>query len=269
MLNNILSIIWIALIICIFYFWKKKSNKKYLKVSIISFIAITLLIGLLPQSSSTKEATKTAEATSVSSSSQVTSSSSSKHSSSTSHSSHKDKSPKPKRNKIQKWWLKRKAGKLELGTSKAQVEKELGKPDQDNGQMLLYDNFNLYFENNKLVGGDLPAIQKKVDKKITKEKQERKEEQTRLASYAQAFGRKPVDTIQSMPSVYTSDHVEDNMVYTWHPDDSPMLVRVDSPNNFTTVYKYDKNGEHHALGTTLYQGRTIYQKQSNNNGYDY
>lgn len=267
MLNNVLSIIWIALIIFIFYFWKKKPNKKYLKVSIISFIAITLLIGLLPQSSSTKEATKTAEATSVSSSSRVTSSSSFKDS--TSHDSSKDKSSEPKRNRIQKWWLKRKAGKLELGTSKAQVEKKLGKPDQDNGQMLLYDNFNLYFENNKLVGGDLPAIQKKVDKKIAKEKQERKEEQSKLTGYAQAFGRKPVDTIQSMPSVYTSDHVEDNMVYTWHPDDSPMLVRVDSPNNFTTVYKYDKNGEHHALGTTLYQGRTIYQKQTNNNGYDY
>lgn len=267
MLNNILSIIWIALIICIFYFWKKKPNKKYLKASIIGFVAVTLLIGLLPQSNTTKETTKTAEATSVSSSSRVTSSSSFKDS--TSHNPSKDKSSELKRNKIQKWWLKRKAGKLELGTSKAQVEKKLGKPDQDNGQMLLYDNFNLYFENNKLVGGDLPAIQKKVDKKIAKEKQERKEEQSKLTGYAQAFGRKPVDTIQSMPSVYTSDHVEDNMVYTWHPDDSPMLVRVDSPNNFTTVYKYDKNGEHHALGTTLYQGRTIYQKQTNNNGYDY
>lgn len=267
MLNNILPIIWIALIICIFYFWKKKPNKKYLKASIIGFVAVTLLIGLLPQSNTTKETTKTAEATSVSSSSRVTSSSSFKDS--TSHNSSKDKSSEPKRNKIQKWWLKHKAGKLELGTSKSQVEKKLGNPDQDNGQMLLYDNFNLYFENNKLVGGDLPAIQKKVDKKIAKEKQERKEEQSKLTGYAQAFGRKPVDTIQSMPSVYTSEHVEDNMVYTWHPDDSPMLVRVDSPNNFTTVYKYDKNGEHHALGTTLYQGRTIYQKQTNNNGYDY
>lgn len=267
MLNNILSIIWIALIICIFYFWKKKPNKKYLKASIIGFVAVTLLIGLLPQSNTTKETTKTAEATSVSSSSRVTSSSSFKDS--TSHNSSKDKSSEPKRNKIQKWWLKHKAEKLELGTSKSQVEKKLGNPDKDNGQMLLYDNFNLYFENNKLVGGDLPAIQKKVDKKIAKEKEQQKEEQSKLTGYAQAFGRKPVDTIQSMPSVYTSDHVEDNMVYTWHPDDSPMLVRVDSPNNFTTVYKYDKNGEHHALGTTLYQGRTIYQKQSNNNGYDY
>lgn len=83
----------------------------------------------------------------------------------------------------------------------------------------------------------------------------------RLSSFAQAFGTKPVDQIQRMPSVYTADHVEDNMVYTWHPDGLPMLIRVDSPGNFTTVYQYDRNGEHNALGKKLYEGRTIYQKQ--------
>lgn len=82
----------------------------------------------------------------------------------------------------------------------------------------------------------------------------------RLTSFAQAFG-KPVDQIQRMPSVYTADQVDDNMVYTWKPDGLPKLVRVDSPDNFTTVYKYDKNGEHNALGEKLYEGRTIYQKQ--------
>lgn len=268
MLNNILSIIWLALIICIFYFWKKKSNKKYIWASIVGAIALTFLIGSLPQN---KQSNTTNDVEATTSSSSV-SSSNSANSAKQSHSSSKVKkesSSRLKRNRLQAMVLKHKAKKLELGTSKVAVEKKLGKPDQDDGQTMLYDNFKLYFENNKLVGGDLPAIQKKVDKKIAKEKEQRKEEQSKLAGYAQAFGRKPVDTIQSMPSVYTSDHVEDNMVYTWHPDDSPMLVRVDSPNNFTTVYKYDKNGEHHALGTTLYQGRTIYQKQSNNNGYDY
>ncbi|WP_323074954.1 hypothetical protein [Limosilactobacillus reuteri] len=269
MLNNILSIIWIALIICIFYFWKKKPNKRYMWASIIGVIVLTFLIGSLPQN---KQFNKTNDVETAASSNFTSGSNNSASSSKQSHSSSKAKkesSSKPKRNRIQIMILKHRAKGLELGTSKSTVEKKLGKPDQDNGQMLLYDDFNLYFEKGKLVGGDLPAIQKKVDKKVAKEKEQRKEEQSRLTGYAQAFGRKPVDTIQSMPSVYTSDHVEDNMVYTWHPDDSPMLVRVDSPNNFTTVYKYDKNGEHHALGTTLYQGRTIYQKQSNNNGYDY
>ena len=269
MLNNILSVVWIILIACIFYFWKKKPNKKYKWASIVAFIAVTCLIGTLPENKSQTQHEQATESSSVSSSSSHSSSLQSKSSTKKQVKEHKEEQP-PKRNKIQKFWLKHKAGKLKLGTSKSDVEKELGKPDQDDGQIVLYDNFKLYFENNKLVGGDLPAIQKKVDKKIAKEKQERKEEQSKLTGYAQAFGRKPVDTIQSMPSVYTADHVEDNMVYTWHPDDSPLLVRVDSPNNYTTVYKYDKNGEHGALGHTLYQGRTIYQKQNNNNnGYDY
>lgn len=89
----------------------------------------------------------------------------------------------------------------------------------------------------------------------------RRQENDRLKSFAQSFGTKPVAEIQRMPSVYTSDQVEDNMVYTWHPQDMPLLVRVDAPGNFTTVYKYDKNGEHNALGEKLYTGRTIYQRQ--------
>lgn len=89
----------------------------------------------------------------------------------------------------------------------------------------------------------------------------RRQENDRLKSFAQSFGTKPVAEIQRMPSVYTSDQVEDNMVYTWHPQNMPLLVRVDAPGNFTTVYKYDKNGEHNALGEKLYTGRTIYQRQ--------
>lgn len=81
-----------------------------------------------------------------------------------------------------------------------------------------------------------------------------------MKGYAQAFGRKPVDTIQSMPSVYSADRVEDNMVYKWHPEGLPLMFRVDAPNNFTTVYEYDKNGKCGLLGRVLYQGRTIYQK---------
>lgn len=98
-------------------------------------------------------------------------------------------------------------------------------------------------------------------KKASSSSEDIQEYKQRLSSFAQAFGTKPVDQIQRMPSVYTADHVEDNMVYTWKPDGLPMLVRVDSPGNFTTVYQYDKHGEHNALGKKLYEGRTIYQKQ--------
>lgn len=265
MVNTILVLLWILSIIGIFYFWKKKPNKNYKRASIIACIILFFIIGLLPENQ--KQSNKTTEVSKVSSSS--SNSIKPKNSSSTvSKASSSGKAQTPRRNKLQKLVLKRKAERLKLGTSMSEVEEELGKPVRKDGQMLTYDDFYLNFENNKLIGSDLPAIQKKVDKKIKKEKQDKKDYQTRLQSFAQSFGTKPVEEIQRMPSVYTSDHVEDNMVYTWHPDGLPMLVRVDSPGNFTTVYQYDRNGVHHALGKKLYEGRTIYQKQKRPIVYD-
>lgn len=265
MVNTILVLLWMLSIVGIFYFWKRKPNKSYKRASIVACIILFFAIGLLPENQ--KQSNKTIEVSKVSSSS----SNSIKHnnsSSTVSKSSSSGKTQTPRRNKLQKLILKRKAERLKLGTSMSEVEEELGKPVRKDGQMLTYDGFYLNFENNKLIGSDLPAIQKKVDKKIKKEKQDKKDYQTRLQSFAQSFGTKPVEEIQRMPSVYTSDHVEDNMVYTWHPDGLPMLVRVDSPGNFTTVYQYDKNGVHHALGKKLYEGRTIYQKQKRPIVYD-
>lgn len=83
-----------------------------------------------------------------------------------------------------------------------------------------------------------------------------------VRSYAQAFGNKPVEKIQTMPSVYISQRVGSNAVYGWHPDKSPELVRVDDPNtNNTDVYIFDSHGQNNMLGKHLYTGRTIYQKQ--------
>lgn len=270
MLNNILVILWIILIIYIFYFWKKKPNKKYKWVSIVAFVAITCLIGSLPENKSQTHHEQTTKFSSISSSSSHSSSLQSNSSSKKQAKQNKEKQS-PKRNKIQKIWLKHKAGKLKLGTSKSDVEKKLGKPDQDDGQIVLYDNFELYFENNKLVGGDLPALQNKFDRKRKKDKESRKNYNMRLQSFAQSFGRKPVDTIQSMPSTYvTEEDGNGNTIYGWHPEGLPELVRVDSGNNNTDVYLYDEHGENKMLGKHLYHGRTIYQKQNNyNNGYDY
>lgn len=273
MINTILVLLWIASVLCIFYFWKKKPNRKYKWASVITCVVLFLAIGLLPenqaQSNKTTEVQKTssssANSSKAKSNSSIASSSSSTKKSSSSSATAKPSSSKekqaPTRNKLQRFILKHKAEKLQLGTSMNEVEKKLGKPVRKDGQMLTYDDFYLNFENDKLIGSDLPAIQKKVSKKIKKEKQDKKDYQTRLQSFAQSFGTKPVEELQRMPSVYTSDHVEDNMVYTWHPDGLPMLIRVDSPGNFTTVYQYDRNGEHNALGKKLYEGRTIYQKQ--------
>lgn len=85
---------------------------------------------------------------------------------------------------------------------------------------------------------------------------------TKLKGYAQAFGRKPVDTIQSMPSTYvTTQDNSGNTIYGWHPKGLPELVRVDSQNNNTDVYIFNKKGKNKMLGKHLYHGRTIYQKQ--------
>lgn len=90
----------------------------------------------------------------------------------------------------------------------------------------------------------------------------KKVNKNKLKNFARAFGRKPVDTIQSMPSTYvTTQDDSGNTIYGWHPKGLPELVRVDSKNNNTDVYIYSKKGKNRMLGKCLYHGRTIYQKQ--------
>ena len=104
--------------------------------------------------------------------------------------------------------------------------------------------------------------QKQKDESMASSRVEsRKNYQSRLQGFAQAFGRKPVDTIQSMPSTYvTAQNSNGDTVYGWHPDGLPELVRVDSANNNTDVYLYDEHGQDKMLGEHIYHGRTIYQK---------
>lgn len=117
-----------------------------------------------------------------------------------------------------------------------------------------------------LVGFSLSAcgrqIQKQKDESAASSRVEsRKNYQSRLQGFAQAFGRKPVDKIQSMPSTYvTTQDSNGDTVYGWHPDGLPELVRVDSANNNTDVYLYDEHGQEQMLGEHIYHGRTIYQK---------
>lgn len=156
---------------------------------------------------------------------------------------------------------KQKAKKLELGASKKQVIKKLGKPERDDNQMLTYHDFVLYFENDKLVGSDLPEIQKKVNKKIAVENARKKQ----LKGQAQYFGRRPVYDLQKMPSVYKAVRSGDEMWYLYNPGEGqPLLLRVDEPGDMTTVYVYNKKKEN-GRGRLLYTGRTIYQKNGNNN----
>lgn len=108
----------------------------------------------------------------------------------------------------------------------------------------IYQFTPMYYSHNV----DIAMAKKKISK-------------SKLKGYAQSFGRKPVDTIQSMPSTYVTTQDDDgNTIYGWHPKGLPELVRVDSQNNNTDVYIYSKKGKNKMLGKHLYHGRTIYQK---------
>lgn len=68
-----------------------------------------------------------------------------------------------------------------------------------------------------------------------------------------------------MPSAYKAVRSGDEMWYLYNPGEGqPLLLRVDEPGDMTTVYVYDKKKEN-GRGQVLYTGRTIYQKNSNNN----
>lgn len=153
-----------------------------------------------------------------------------------------------------------KAENLKIGTPKEQVIKKLGKPVDNSDGLLTYHGFNLYFENNKLVGGNLPKLQKKAEKAASERKQREKDKQQQIQNFAQSFGQEPVEEVQKKTMVYPSQRVGNNMMYSWKPDkDMPTYIRIDDEHGFTTVYLADSNAKD-GLGRQLYQGKTIMQK---------
>ena len=153
-----------------------------------------------------------------------------------------------------------KAENLKIGTSKEKVIKELGKPVDNSDGLLTYHGFHLYFENNKLVGGNLPKLQKKAEKAASERKQSEKNKQQQIQNFAQSFGQEPVEEVQKKTMVYPSQRVGNNMMYSWKPDkDMPTYIRIDDEHGFTTVYLADSNAKN-GLGRQLYQGKTIMQK---------
>lgn len=157
-------------------------------------------------------------------------------------------------------WQKIKAENLKIGTSKEKVIKELGKPVDNSDGLLTYHGFHLYFENNKLVGGNLPKLQKKAEKAASERKQSEKNKQQQIQNFAQIFGQEPVEEVQKKTMVYPSQRVGNNMMYSWKPDkDMPTYIRIDDEHGFTAVYLADSNAKN-GLGRQLYQGKTIMQK---------
>lgn len=152
---------------------------------------------------------------------------------------------------------------LKLGMTKKQVFEILGDPTDPNGRLVAWDKYGeFYFDKSgKLIGGSPSYIQSLVNKKIAKEKEDRKNKQNMLLGYAQSFGTKAVADIQKNTAAINSMKIDGGMEYAEAFDNGISLVRIDTDDGYTTVYQADSNTEN-GLGKQLYQGKTIMQKRS-------
>jgi hypothetical protein len=152
---------------------------------------------------------------------------------------------------------------VEPSMSMDQVISAIGKQPTDRDEYTLYyGKEDLDFNENKLIGSSVQSIQDKIDAKYKAEqkaKEKKKNQEANLKSQAQYFGQKDVETLQKMSSTYKSLRIDNGMMYTFNFN-GDMLVRVDSDDGYTNVYKYDTNASN-GLGENLYTGKTIMQKE--------
>lgn len=136
--------------------------------------------------------------------------------------------------------------------------------DESGTYLLQYDvdkvilNFD---ENDKLTAAieGVPQIAKQAQESIKKAKKDSSDNRDKFIGFAQSFGRKPVEKLQKMSMVYTSERIGNSMYYIWDTSEEGVgkLVSVDDPEKFTTVCQYDENDQDGMLGKQLYSGRTI------------
>ncbi len=293
-MGTILSLIWLASIVCIWYFWRKKPDKKYLLTSVAVLVVSTFLYSLTPEyraDSAKREAESASKASSKSISKKEASESisraeadkkekntakaksSSKKSKDTKASSATkvvEKTSSSKKDDVSDKQLLKRAKKLKYGMSYDEVKKVMdAKPTTDerdeSGYYTLQYNVSTvilgFDEKDKLNQGieGAPQIAKQAQAAAKKSKEESSNNRNTIAGFAQSFGQKPVERLQRMSMVYTSERIGDNMYYIWDTGNKTVgkLVRVDDPQRFTTVYQYDENGQDGLLGKQLYSGRTI------------
>lgn len=294
-MGTLLSLICVGSIVSIWYFWRKKPDKKYLIISVVALITSSFLYSLTPEYKKDL-AKKEAESSSKAISKKIASESVSRAESSKKQQSvvkdtkketdkkvssatktvAKSSTSKSKASakKVSAKELLRRAKKLKYGMSYDEVKKIMKEtPTTDNKdesgyQTLEYDNGKVilgFDENNKLNQGveGAPQIAKQAQSSIKKAKEESSNNRERQLSFAKTFGQKPVEKLQKMVGiVYASERVGDSMYYMWNTGEKGVgkLVRVDDPQHFTTVYEYDENGQDGLLGKELYSGRTIINK---------
>lgn len=156
-----------------------------------------------------------------------------------------------------------KANRLKLGTTKEEVIRKIGKPIDSTEGTLVYNGFALYFENNKLVGGNLPKLQKKVNASIEKKKESESQKKQDLYNYAKIFGQIPVSELQKYSENYSSQRIGNDMMYVETAPNEQKYIRIDDNNGFSTVYLYDANSKD-CIGQQMYQGKTILQPEKKN-----
>ncbi len=295
-MGTLLSLIFFASIFGIWYFWKRKPNKKYLISSIVALVLSTFLFSFTPEYKQTKlerEQERTAEsskkeksiseskklaskiesskkASSISESKKLASEKKSSQAKETSKKKETTKSSIKASSSSDSKALLRRAKKLKRGMSYDEVKKIMkDTPTTDergeSGTYLLQYDINTvilsFDENDKLTAAieGAPQIAKQAQESIKKAKKESSDNRDKLIGFAQSFGRKPVEKLQKMSMVYTSERIGDSMYYVWDTGEESVgkLVRVDDPEKFTTVYQYDENGQDGMLGKQLYSGRTI------------
>lgn len=148
--------------------------------------------------------------------------------------------------------------------SKDQVINAIGaQPTDKDEYTLYYGDEDLDFNEDRLIGSSVQSIQDKVDAKYkAAQNSEKKQSEQRdsLKYQAQYFGQKDVETLQKMSSTYKSTRIDNGMMYTFHFN-KDMLIRIDTDDGYTTVYKYDNNAND-GLGEQLYNGKTIIQKEN-------
>lgn len=273
-MGTILSLIWVASIVCIWYFWRKKPNKKYLLTSVAVLVASTFLYSLTPEyrtNSAKREAESASKASSKSISKKEASESISRaEADKKEKNTAKAKSSSSKKDDVSDKQLLKRAKKLKYDMSYDEVKKIMAtKPTTDerdeSGYYTLQYNVSTvilgFDEKDKLNQGieGAPQIAKQAQASAKKAKEESSNNRNTIAGFAQSFGQKPVEKLQRMSMVYTSERIGDNMYYIWDTGNKTVgkLVRVDDPQRFTTVYQYDENGQDGLLGKQLYSGRTI------------
>ena len=268
-LSNI--IIWLGIIFIIYWAIKKyrtkKNGQKYEKQYYPIIIGLVLLImgSIINPVKTTKTTTET-DINKVSSS--VTKkAASSKHSNVIKEASSKNTTSKSSASSSslsnQSSSSSLNYSKVEYGMTMDEVINAIGvQPTDRDDYTLYYGDEDFDFNENKLIGASVKSVQDKIDAKFKADQQSEKkqrEEQDSLKYQAQYFGQKDVETLQKMSSTYKSTRIDNGMMYTFHFNND-MLIRVDTDDGYTTVYKYDENTSD-GLGDKLYSGKTIMQKE--------